>query len=495
MPNSEESRHSSHKTTMQHPVKAWTGQPYPAYKDSGLHWLGNIPVHWQVRRGKTLMTSIDIRSATGKEELLTVSAQHGVIPRETANVTMFKAESYVGYKLCWPGDLVINSLWAWAYGLGVSQNYGIISSAYGVYRAHSILDTRFFHLLVRSAAFQWELQIRSKGIWKSRLQLTDESFMDASMPVPPLPEQHAIAHFLDHTNQRIQRHIHAKEKLIKLLEEQKQVIIHQAVTGQIDVRTGQPYPAYKESGVEWLGKVPEHWEVFRLRRFVSLTVGFPFKSEGFTQADGDIRLLRGVNIVPGGLRWHEVVRWPVEDMDNFAEYQMQVGDIVVGMDRPIIQSGTRVAVVSSSDVPSLLLQRVARIRVRDGLVRDFAVAFLSGKGFADYLAPIFTGISVPHLSSDQINSFQFSIPSVSEQKSIIKHMAAKIGTIESTITSATRQIQLLHEYRTRLIADVVTGKLDVREAAAELPGHGPSTTDNACQDGMAFAAQVRSRHP
>ena len=99
----------------------------PGYKPSGVPWLGDVPEHWDVQRGKALFAPVDIRSATGNQELLTVSAQHGVIPRKSANVTMFKAESYVGYKLCWPGDLVINSLWAWAHGLGVSQHHGIVT--------------------------------------------------------------------------------------------------------------------------------------------------------------------------------------------------------------------------------------------------------------------------------------------------------------------------------------------------------------------------------
>ena len=170
----------------------------------------------------------------------------------------------------------------------------------------------------------------------------------------------------------------------------------------------------------WLGEVPEHWEVFRLGSLMNLAVGFPFKSEGFTESGDDIRLLRGVNIAPGRTRWNSVVRWPVEDADTFAEYLMQVGDIVLGMDRPIIQGGTRVAVVTASDVPSLLLQRVARIRVGENLLGDFAAVVLGSKSFSDYLAPIFTGISVPHLSAEQIKLFRFALPSRTEQQAIME---------------------------------------------------------------------------
>jgi type I restriction enzyme S subunit len=213
-------------------------KPYAEYKESGLPWLGKVPAHWVTKRGKSYMTAIDHRSQSGKEELLTVSSARGVIPRNTAKVTMFKAESYAGYKLCWPGDLVINSLWAWGGGLGVAQHHGIISTAYSVYRPRpsAQLNPRFLHELVRSSSFNWELHVRSKGIWISRLQLTDTSFLDAPIPLPPPDEQAAIVRFLDHANRKIDGFIRAKRKLIGLLNEQKQAIIHRAVTGKDEVR-------------------------------------------------------------------------------------------------------------------------------------------------------------------------------------------------------------------------------------------------------------------
>ena len=160
-------------------------KPYPSMKDSGVEWLGQVPEHWEVRRGKNIFGCIDVRSETGEEELLTVSSNRGIVPRRSANVTMFKAESYIGHKLCWPNDLVINSLWAWAGGLGVSNYHGIISTAYSVYRPSKSVDPRFIHELVRSTPFHWELRVRSKGVWTSRLQLTDDSFLCAPFPLPP----------------------------------------------------------------------------------------------------------------------------------------------------------------------------------------------------------------------------------------------------------------------------------------------------------------------
>ena len=253
--------------------------PYPGYKASGVEWLGDVPDNWDVQRGKALLVPVDTRSITGSEELLTVSAQHGVVPRESASVTMFKAESYVGYKLCWPGDLVINSLWAWACGLGISQCHGIVSSAYGVYRPLPTAHARFIHLLVRSVPFQWELQVRSKGIWVSRLQLTDQAFLGAPFPLPPLAEQAAIVRYLDHVDRRVRRYVGAKEKLIGLLEEEKQAVINQAVTRGLD-----PNVRLKASGVEWLGDVPKHWGMQRLKQVSVVQTGITLgKNYGDTE--------------------------------------------------------------------------------------------------------------------------------------------------------------------------------------------------------------------
>ena len=439
-------------------------QSYKGYQKSGIEWLGDIPEHWSVRRGKSLFRCIDQRSTTGDEELLTVSSNRGVVPRRSATVTMFKAESYVGYKLCWPGDLVINSLWAWARGLGVSRYHGIISTAYGVYRPIEEMDAGFAHELVRSTPFNWELKVRSKGVWTSRLQLTDNSFLTAPFPVPPLDEQRAIVRYLDYMDRRIRRYIRAKQKLIKLLAEQKQAMIHQVVTRGLD-----PSVRLRPSGVEWLGDVPIHWEVRSLGNLIDMITGYPFRSEGFTQDPQDIRLLRGVNVAVGQLRWEDTVYWPSSENKTLAQFELLPDDVVLGMDRPIIKGGIRIAKITPRDVPSLLLQRVARLRSRAGLHQDYLVALLGGKSFQDYLSPIFTGISVPHLSPNQIKQFLLTLPPVEEQVQILSHIRSIAAQFDVAIRSYHELLQLMQEYQTRLTSDMITGKLDVREAAKSIP--------------------------
>ncbi|MFH1122901.1 MAG: restriction endonuclease subunit S, partial [Pseudomonadota bacterium] len=191
-------------------------KPYLEYKASGLPWLDHIPIGWKILRGKSVFHVLDVRSESGKEEILTVSASDGVIPRRNKAVTMFMAKSYIGHKLCWPGDLVVNSLWAWMQGLGFSTHHGLISSAYSVYRPRLDFSRywRFFHYLLRSAVYKWEFQTRSKGVWLSRLQLSDLAFMDMPILIPPKDEATAIVKFLDHATRRLNRAIRAKQKVI-----------------------------------------------------------------------------------------------------------------------------------------------------------------------------------------------------------------------------------------------------------------------------------------
>jgi type I restriction enzyme S subunit len=445
-----------------------TLKPYPAYKDSGVPWLGEVPEHWEVRRGKALFRCIDVRSQTGQEELLTVSSERGVVPRRSANVTMFKAESYVGYKLCWPDDLVINSLWAWARGLGVSPYHGIVSSAYGVYRLRNRQqdNPRFIHQLVRSTPFQWELQVRSKGIWVSRLQLTGDAFLGAPFPMPPSNEQTAIVRFLDYMDRRIRRYIRAKQKLIKLLEEYKQALIHQAVTGKIDVRTGQPYPAYKDSGVPWLGQVPEHWEVRRLGSVTQILNGATPSSSRPEYWDGDI-----VWVTPDDLG-----KLKGRYIDNSSRRITQggynacgttlapAGSIVLSTRAPIGHLGIlRVAACANQGCRILVPQAVT--------ASEFLYYMLVAA--RPTLEVLGQGSTFLELSRSKLGTFSIPLPPLPEQTAIVEYLDAKTAKIDAPTAVTRREIELLREYRERLIADVVTGKVDVREAAARLPEEPP----------------------
>jgi type I restriction enzyme S subunit len=180
-------------------------KPYAEYKESGLPWLGRVPVSWKLRRAKFLFREVDERSKTGKEELLSVSHKTGVTPRSQKTVTMFLAESNVGHKICRPQDLVINTLWAWMAALGVSMHTGIVSPAYGVYRplTPGQLLPRFADLLLRTPIYAAEYQRRSTGVNSSRLRLYPEDFLRIPVLCPSAEEQAVILRFLDWANGRL----------------------------------------------------------------------------------------------------------------------------------------------------------------------------------------------------------------------------------------------------------------------------------------------------
>jgi type I restriction enzyme, S subunit len=207
-------------------------------KDSGQDWIGAVPRHWEVLAAARLFDERDERSKTGNEELLTVSHLTGVTPRSEKTVHMIEAESTVGYKKCLPGDLVVNTLWAWMGAMGTARILGIASPAYNVYTPRrNLLDPRYIDYLVRLPVFAKEVTRFSKGVWSSRLRLYPEGLREVRFPVPPLQEQEKLADHLDQQTTRIDGLITLTERSIDLLREKRAALITAAVTGKIDVRT------------------------------------------------------------------------------------------------------------------------------------------------------------------------------------------------------------------------------------------------------------------
>ena len=252
---------------------------YPAHKPSGVKWLGDTPERWGIRRLKYLLHERDDRSPDGSEQLLRVSQYTGVTQREQVagrDGPDTRAESLVGYKRVRPNDLVVNIMLAWNGSMGVSGFRGIASPAYCVYRFLSGAHPWYFHHLLRSPDYKAYIKSESTGVVESRLRLYTDDLFRLHAPVPPLAEQRAIVRYLDYVERRIRRYVDAKRKLIALLEEEKQAVINQAVTRGLD-----PNVRLKPSGVEWLGDVPEHWEMVHVR---SKSPAFLFQLEVLCRA-------------------------------------------------------------------------------------------------------------------------------------------------------------------------------------------------------------------
>jgi type I restriction enzyme S subunit len=213
--------------------------PKAKLRDCGVPWLGEIPAHWETERARWLFRERDVRSTTGDEEMLTVSHLTGVTPRSEKDVNMFEAETNEGYKLCEPGDLVINTLWAWMGAMGIAPVKGIVSPAYNVYEPGPRLAPAYIDALVRLPVFAQEVTRYSKGVWSSRLRLYPEGFFEVYLPVPPQDEQRAIVEHIARETAKLDAARAATERTIALLKERRSALIAAAVTGQLDLTTDE----------------------------------------------------------------------------------------------------------------------------------------------------------------------------------------------------------------------------------------------------------------
>ena len=205
-------------------------------KDSGVDWIGEIPEHWEIKRGKFLFDIINEYSSTGEEELLTVSDRTGITPRSMKNVTMFMAESLVGYKKCKIGDICSNIMWMWHGAVGVTKYDGVISPSYGVYRQRKLYyNGDYLDMLLRLPQLVKFYASRSTGLTESRLRLYPDDFMNIYFFVPPIEEQEMIVKRLKTICEPIESAIDAATQQISLLQERKQIIINDVVTGKVKV--------------------------------------------------------------------------------------------------------------------------------------------------------------------------------------------------------------------------------------------------------------------
>jgi type I restriction enzyme, S subunit len=270
-------------------------KPYPIYKASRVPWIHQIPEHWDVRRIKTMFREKDERSGDRRGELLSLTRAHGLVPQAEASKRLASAEDLSKYKVCRPGDIVMNRMQAWSGMFALSAYTGLVSPDYSVFSIKGLAEGKYFEYLFKTPLLIAEFAQRSTGIGSGFNRLYTPEFGAVAVVVPSLPEQSAIVRFLNHADQRIRRYIRAKLKRIELLEEQKQFIVHRAVTLGLD-----PNVRLKPSGVEWLGDVPEHWKVTRLKfiaaRIVDCLHATPVYSE-----TGEYPAIRTADVHPGRL--------------------------------------------------------------------------------------------------------------------------------------------------------------------------------------------------
>ncbi|MEN9901568.1 MAG: type restriction enzyme subunit [Pseudomonadota bacterium] len=424
-----------------------------------MRWLPAVPEHWNEQRAKTFFREVDERSKTGLEELLSVSHLTGVTPRNQKKVTMFKAASYVGSKLCQPGDIVINTLWAWMAALGASRYIGIVSPAYGVYRPHraDFFNPAYLDYLLRTRPYVAEYIGRSTGIQSSRLRLYPNQFLDIELLQPPRPEQDKIVVYLRVQDAHIARFIKAKRDLIGLLTEQKLCIIDHAVTRGLDASV-----ALKHSGVEWLGGVPKHWQVGLLKHVAM--VRFSGVDKHSHADETPVRLCNYTDVYKNDCITGDMdLMQATANAAEIARFTLKAGDVILTKDS---ESPDDIGVPAwvPEDLPGVVCAYHLGLLRPDSerVLGEFLFRAIGSARIAQQFHVLATGVTRFALSKHDVKNAVIALPPIEEQQAICKWIDDECKPLEGAIQRAVEEIKLIREYRDRLIADVVTGQVDVR---------------------------------
>jgi type I restriction enzyme S subunit len=439
-------------------------KPYPEYKKSGSRWLGAVPAAWEVHNLRTLISKRVDRNRPDLP-LLSVAREKGVFVRsltdakENHNVI---PEDLSNYKVARAGDLVINKMKAWQGSMGIAPCDGIVSPAYFVFDFR-FTNRAFGQKLLRSKPYVAHFGQASDGVRVGQWDLSIAGMRQIPVLVPPPSEQAAIVRFLDWANGRLGRAIRAKKKIIALLGEQKQAIIHRAVTRGLD-----PSVAFKPSGIPWLGEIPEHWEVIKLKYLSpQVTVGIVIQPARLYVSQG-VPALRSLNISSGEITTESLVYISEDGHLANSKSKLREGDVV------LVRTGRAgIAVVIPSELDGANCIDLLIVRKSNRLLSEYLLMYLRSNSAKEDIAFNSVGAIQAHYNTGTLANLRIPLPSIDEQRRILATCRDQVVPLEAAISCLEREIELLREYRARLVSDVVTGKLDVREAAGQLPEEAP----------------------
>jgi type I restriction enzyme, S subunit len=427
-------------------------EPYPEYKESGLPWVGRMPSHWSQRRMKFLYRE-RVQKGFPDEPMLAATQSKGVVRKEDyGERTVTVTKDFHLLKLVETGDFVI-SLRSFQGGLEVAHCRGIISPAYTILTPQPEARRKYYTQFFKSPDFISSLTLFVTGIREGQ-NIDYERLSRAYMPLPPEHEQESIGRFLDWTNGRLERAIRAKRKVIALLNEQKQAIIHRAVIRGLD-----PSVPLKPSGIPWLGDIPQHWRTLRIK---------------YLLREVDERSITGSEPLLS-MRMHHGLVLFAEHFSRPPQAATLVGFKIVRPGQFVVnrmQAGN--GVIFASTLTGLVSPDYAVFDpIGDANIEFLGELFRSRKVRAKFRAEskgLGTGSSgFLRLYNDRLGAIHVALPPRTEQREILTALAEELSGINKAASRVEHEIELLREYRTRLVADVVTGKLDVREAAVRLP--------------------------
>lgn len=450
---------------------------YRSMKDSGVPWLGKVPEQWEVLPALATYKPKLVKNA-GMVEKTVLSLSYGrIVVKPPEKLRGLVPESFETYQIVDPGNIIVRTTDLQndhtSLRIGHSRNRGIITSAYLCLETTDRVSNEFGYQFLNT----YDLLKIIYGFGSGLRQNLD--FVDIKrMPVlvPPKDEQSAIVRFLDHADRRIRGYILVKQKLIKLLEEQKQAIIHRAVTRGLN-----PNVCFKPSGVEWLGGVPEHWTLARLKDAAVVQTGLTLGKNYKGVKTESHPYLRVANVQVGRVELKHVKYLDVPTNEaNGAT--LRAGDVLMTEGGDIDKLGR--GCVWRDEIPGCLHQNhIFAVRCRKDILNpEFLASLMAsrhGRTYFQITAKQTTNLA--STNSSTLRAFPVFLPPLPEQQTILDEIFRMTAGLVTAMSRAESEITLLREYRTRLIADVVTGKLDVRAAAARLSDEGdePEPLDGA----------------
>ncbi|WP_437912736.1 hypothetical protein WME73_37730 [Sorangium sp. So ce302] len=432
-------------------------KPYPEYKSSGILWLSRIPAHWEISRSKRLFSARK-ELALPEDVQLSATQAYGVIPQsefeERVGRRVVRISMHLEKRRHVEKDDFVISMRSFQGGLERAWASGAIRSSYVVLKSESGVDIGYFAHLFKSAGYIRALQSTASFI-RDGQDLNFSNFARIDLPLPPLAEQFTMGRFLDHANRRFDRFIRAKRKLIALLNEQKQVIIHRAVS-----RGLAPHVPMKDSGVPWLAEIPAHWDALRSK--------YVFREIDKRSARGEethLSMSQKMGLVPSSslserrLMSKTYAGGKLCERDDLVLNRLKahLGVFALAPEAGVISPDYTVFRPVRTIEPRYF-EAVYRTPACRVVLRQKAKGIV--QGFWRLYTDDFYDIGVP-------------VPPLEEQRAIVEHLEGELTELHYALSQAEREISLIREYRTRLIADVVTGQLDVRAAAARLPASDP----------------------
>ena len=467
------------------PIELPGTRPYPTYRNSGVECLGAVPAHWEVRHlgrvGRLLKGgggSKEDEGASGVPcvrygDLYTrhrffITASRACVAPELA-ATVYTPLRY--------GDVLFAGSGETIDEIGKSAVNLIPGSACCggdviIFRPSIRADPRFLGYASDCPSSVRQKACMGRGFTVIHIYSSDLKYM--AIPLPPVPEQAAIARFLDHADRRIQRYIRAKERLIALLEEQKQAIIHEAVTGRIDVQTGRPYPAYRDSGVAWLGEVPSRWTVSRIGRFSRVGNGStPSRSNPAYWFGGDYPWLNSSSVNRGTITTAD--QFVTGRALRECHLPRVPGDsVLVG----ITGQGKTRGMAALLQLDATINQHLAYVTPNADTTSSSYLCLCLTAAYRELRAlSAASGSTKDALTCEDIKSFAVALPGLDEQEAILSAVGRRLGSAQRCAAAVRRHIDLVRDYRAGLFSVVVTGKVDVRDVAARLPEMDPHPVD------------------